>query len=95
MPEKQMQSLETMEKDELMQHIRSCSFMMMDLALYLDTHPTDQEALAHFIEHRDMYNKYMDAFSARYGALRKAQVRSADGWASWSNTPWPWEKEAN
>lgn len=92
MPE---QSLDTMEKDELMRNVQQCSFMMTDLALYLDTHPTDQEALSRFIAHRDMYLQYANAYAERFGALCQNQVGQDNGWAAWSNTPFPWEKEAN
>ncbi len=91
----QERSLDTMEKDDLLQRVRETGFMMTDLALYLDTHPTDTDALARFTECSEMYRKYADAYAARFGALTKNQVGMADGWAAWSNTPWPWEKEAN
>ena len=77
MPE---QSLDTMERDDLLCCVRRHSFMMTDLALYLDSHPTDSDALAKFIEHRDLYQQYADAFAARFGALRKDQVSTAEGW---------------
>lgn len=92
MPE---QSLDTMERDELLRNVQQCCFMMTDLALYLDTHPTDKDALAHFMMHRDMYEKYADAYAKRFGALCRKQVCADEGWAAWSNTPFPWEKEAN
>lgn len=91
----QEQSLQTMERAELLRHVQECSFMMLDLALYLDTHPTDMQALTLFQQHRDMYRQYADAYAARFGALRKDQIGDAEGWAAWSNTPFPWEKEAN
>lgn len=92
MPE---QSLDTMERDELLRHVQQCSFMMTDLALYLDTHPTDADALARFMMHRDMYQQYADAYAARFGALCQKQIGADEGWPAWSNTPFPWEKEAN
>ncbi len=88
-------SLDSMGKAELMCTAQSHAFAMRDLALYLDTHPTDAEALEAFTEHRCEYKKYADAYAERYGALSMMQVGTEDGWAAWSNTPWPWEKEAN
>ena len=92
MPE---QSLDTMERDDLLRLVQQCSFMMQDLALYLDTHPTDKEALSRFMMHRDMYQQYADAYAARFGALCQKQIGADEGWPAWSNTPFPWEKEAN
>ena len=33
------------EKEEMLQQIRCCDFAINELALYLDTHPTDDKAL--------------------------------------------------
>ena len=95
MEETQLQALDSMGRAELLGKAQSHAFAMRDLALYLDTHPTDVNALARFSEHRCAYQKYADAFAARFGALTVTQIGSEDGWAAWSNTPWPWEKEAN
>jgi len=91
----QFRSSDKMEKAELLDAIRQCCFYMTDLSLYLDTHPTDEEALDLFLEHKRMYDEYADAYAARFGALTQSQVSPEYGWAAWSNTPWPWEKEAN
>jgi len=95
MAEMQQQSLDSMGRAELLCKAQSHQFAMRDLALYLDTHPTDSEALAAYLEHKKAYKKYASAFAARFGALSMEQIEQENGWAAWSNTPWPWEKEAN
>ena len=95
MQETQSQSSETMERAEALRRAQSHQFAMRDLALYLDTHPTDAKALATFLEHKKKYLQAADAFAVRFGALTMTQIGAEDGWAAWSNTPWPWEKEAN
>ena len=45
MAEKRLKSLDSMEKAELLRQVQMHQFSMHDLALYLDTHPTDSEAL--------------------------------------------------
>ena len=35
----------SIEKEEMLQQIRCCDFAINELALYLDTHPTDDNAL--------------------------------------------------
>lgn len=95
MQETQSQSLQTMERAELLCKVQAHQFSMRDLALYLDTHPTDADALAAFLEHKRKYLQYADVFAKRFGALTMTQIGAADGWPAWSNTPWPWEKEAN
>lgn len=92
MPQK---SLDKMERAELLQAIRQCCFYMTDLSLYLDTHPTDENALALYLRHKTMHDDLAAAYAKRFGALMQSQIDDETGWAAWSNTPWPWEKEAN
>lgn len=92
---KQQLYLDAMPKAELLRRVQEHSFYMRDLGLYLDSHPTDGQALALFREHAALYRECADAYAERFGALRWEQVSEEDGWAAWSNTPWPWEKEAN
>ncbi|MBR5404806.1 MAG: spore coat protein CotJB [Oscillospiraceae bacterium] len=89
------QSLDRMAKADLLRTVQEAGFSMHDLSLYLDTHPTDREALSAFRDCADCMQAACDAYAKRFGALRKEQVNAEDGWAAWSNTPWPWEKEAN
>ena len=91
----QLKSLDTMEKRELLRQVQMHQFSMHDLALYLDTHPTDTDALDALMMHREAFEKAAAVYVRRFGALRKEQVEPENGWAAWSNTPWPWEKEAN
>lgn len=95
MAEMRLKSLDTMEKAELLRQVQMHQFAMYDLALYLDTHPTDSDALDALLAHRDACERASAAYVKRFGALRKEQVGTEHGWAAWSNTPWPWEKEAN
>lgn len=88
-------SFSQMPKDELLCRIRELQFSMADLALYLDTHDNDETALKHYASHSEELEQAIAAYAARFGALRKCDVPlSPDGWAAWSKTPFPWEKEA-
>ena len=95
MAEKRLPSWDTMERADLLRQVQMHQFALYDLALYLDTHPTDADALDALLAHRDACERASEAYVKRFGALCKEQVGAEDGWAAWSNTPWPWEKEAN
>jgi regulator of sirC expression with transglutaminase-like and TPR domain len=41
----------SIEKEEMLQQIRCCDFAINELALYLDTHPTDDNALCILVWH--------------------------------------------
>ena len=69
--------LGAMNQEQLLTYINQVSFVVSDMLLYLDTHPTDREALAYCEDHIAMRNK----------ALKDA---SSESW-EWVNTPWPWE----
>ena len=88
-------SWDSMGRAELLRAVQAHQFAVRDLMIYLDTHPTDAEALSRFRTHRQAYAEAADAYAKRFGALTVIHVNDEDGWVAWSNTPWPWEKEAN
>ena len=91
----QQPSLDSMAKADLLRQVQMHRFAMHDLSLYLDTHPTDDTALEHFLQHKTACEQAAAAYVRRFGALKKDQVGTENGWAAWSNTPWPWDREAN
>lgn len=87
-------SFSQMQKDELLCKIRAAEFSMRDLGLYLDTHPDDETALAHFTQQTEEFEAAAAIYAERFGALRLSDVpNSPDGWAAWAGTAFPWEKE--
>ena len=84
---------EQQQKKQLLQDIQTVSFLIKDAQLFLNTHPTDENALSFF----DYYNKLLSSltanYEAQYGPLTVYGVNIEDGW-SWIEEPWPWEKEA-
>ena len=78
----------------LLQQINEVSFAVNDMILYLDTHPEDEKALRYFAEASDRRNKLMAEYAEKYGPLTidDAAVSSEKLW-TWSQQPFPWEKE--
>lgn len=79
-----------MNSNELMQKIMEYGFALIDLQLYLDTHPQDSDTLMTFSSLRDKYNALTTEYSRRFGPLNFTQVTSDNYW-TWISTPWPWE----
>lgn len=82
-----------MNKYEMLKQITALDFTLLDLHLYLNTHPMDRTAL-------NMYNSILpqakmlqSEYERMYGPL-SAAVCSKLPW-QWINEPWPWEYEAN
>ena len=88
-------SWDSMGRAELLRVVQANQFAVRDLMLYLDTHPTDANALSELLRRRQDAADAADVYAKRFGALTVMHVNDEDGWVSWSNTPWPWEKEAN
>lgn len=66
-------------------------FTLVDLMLYLDTHPTCKEAMEYFNHYTKVKNKMMKEFSMLYFPLTKDHAESTTEWR-WGNTPLPWER---
>ena len=58
-----------MDRMQLMKEIGEASFMVNDLTLYLDTHPTDQEALKAFSEASKKRRELMEICADQFEPL--------------------------
>jgi hypothetical protein len=80
------------ERQAMLRKVQAASFVLDDLKLYLDTHPTDKKALSAFAKYQDEYERALAEFSAKYGALTADSTKITNRW-SWVDKPWPWELE--
>jgi len=69
------------------------AFAIQELALYLDTHRDDQEALDLYRSYQKMYEQGRDAYERMCGPLNHMSV--GEGEYRWLNEPWPWEYTKN
>lgn len=70
--------------------LQALGFAVQELALYLDTHRDDMEALEVYREYQRMYNHCREEFLKKHGPLNHFQEDSSDKY-NWLNDPWPWE----
>lgn len=82
------------ERQMLLNKIQAADFALDDINLFLDTHPTDKNALDTFAKYQKVYESLMKEFTEKYGALMADRVDTSKGW-TWIDNPWPWEMEAN
>ena len=73
--------------------LQSMAFGLQELALYLDTHREDKEALEVFQSYRQMYLDAKKAYEQENGPLTLTSVDS-DRY-NWLENPWPWEYTCN
>lgn len=76
-----------------MTELQTLAFAIQELALYLDTHREDSEALELYRNYQKLYHQGMQAYSEQCGPLNHSM--SAKGEYRWLDDPWPWEFSAN
>lgn len=82
------------DQENLMRRLQIQSFAIVDIQLYLDTHPTDQKALEYYQRYCTMYEETLNDYVQRYGPIDVTDVVDSKRW-TWVDTPWPWEGSAS
>lgn len=73
--------------------LQTMAFIIQELALYLDTHRSDEEALTVYRSFQKMYADAAKAYSKECGPLTHFDY--TEGPYAWLNDPWPWEYAKN
>ena len=74
---------------EMMKKIREYNFSVIELGLYLDTHPDDAKALCLYREYTKTLKDLKDKYQKVYGPL--TIFFPWNKWR-WLEEPWPWER---
>ncbi len=69
--------------------LQALEFVLVELALYLDTHQGDQEAFALFQKYAALEEEGRKRYEAMYGPLTKSAAAKCDKY-KWLTDPWPW-----
>ncbi|WP_282936959.1 spore coat protein CotJB [Paenibacillus sp. RC67] len=75
----------------MLEELQAIDFVLVELTLYLDTHPLDSNALHQYNEcaHQRMHLAHQ--FEREFGPLKSfGQSFSGYPW-QWIDTPWPWQ----
>lgn len=74
-----------------LEEIQAADFVVLELILYLDTHPTDQQAIHQYNQFAQHSKQLKRTFESQFGPLQQGSLNpSPAGWA-WSESPWPWQ----
>ena len=73
--------------------LQTLAFAIQELALYLDTHRYDKEALELYRSFQSLYKQECMQYEEKYGPLTHKAV--VGGEYRWLNDPWPWEYAKN
>lgn len=80
------------KKEDMMRKIQEASFTLVDLNLFLDSHPNHRLALDYFQDVQKLSSELQAEYELIYGPLTAFDTNTEQGWA-WVNMPWPWELE--
>lgn len=74
--------------------LQTMAFAIQELALYLDTHRDDTEALALYQTYQRLYHDCMKQYNDERGPLNHRTPTDGQAY-KWLDDPWPWEYCAN
>ncbi|CAM4064934.1 spore coat protein CotJB [Mesobacillus thioparans] len=74
-----------------MEELQAVDFVLVELTLYLDTHPEDYEAINQFNQFAKERRRLKKVVESMYGPLQQyGNSYSGYPW-NWSDGPWPWQ----
>lgn len=82
-----------MNRDELLKIITVLDFFAIDLHLYLNTHPTDREAIQKYNTVVKRAKELREQYEKQFGMLMP-NTPSGYPW-QWIEEPWPWQNKFN
>lgn len=81
-----------MEKSKMLNMINALDFALLEMTLFLDTHPTDQKAFKLREEYMKKRDDMIMEYEKVYGPyiVTTRNVHPKNYW-QWISSPWPWE----
>ena len=77
------------QRQAAMRKLQSAKFALLEMHLYLDTHPEDLEMLAAYKKAAAKYALTLDEYTDRFGAVQWLRAPGVE----WLQNPWPWDSE--
>lgn len=79
------------EQAELLTSIDALDFAMIDLNLFLDVNPNNQEAIKLFNQYREQKERLTKEYENKFGPITlDSDSLNSYPWA-WNDMPWPWD----
>ena len=75
--------------------LQQLSFSLVDLNLFLDTNPENQQAVEDYNRLFEQYWEAKSNFELQFGPMNNFGHCPASYPWSWINDPWPWERGGN
>ena len=78
------------QQEQMLNDVGMADFTLVELTLYLDTHPYDRTAMEYFNHYVRIKNELEKEFSVKFFPLKKDLAESNKEWR-WGAAPLPWE----
>lgn len=75
------------ERNKALMKLSAVQFTLLELHMYLDTHPYDKQAQEKHDKNMRLYEQLKAAFVEKYGPLKPSDGNGAE----WLRDPWPWD----
>lgn len=80
------------ERGALLQEIQRTDFILNDLQLYLDNHPSCEAALEDFNAMSQLSMELKEQYHQLYGPIINYGIQTSEFPWQWTEDPWPWER---
>ena len=77
-------------QEQMLKDITTIDFVLVDLMLFLDTHPFDRSAMEYYNHYSRLKNQMVREFSQKFYPLTLDLADSNREWR-WGMAPLPWE----
>ena len=84
-----------MDRDSILKRLTILDFLAVDLQLYLDSHPNDENAIQKYNSVVDEADGLREQYEKRFGPLFSFRSYSKRDEFNWTDDPWPWESDFN
>ena len=79
-------------QQKMLREIQALEFSLVDLHLFLDTHPYCVDALNLFKEYSNMLHEVKCEYERRYGPIDPMGCGIGETSWEWALQPWPWHQ---
>lgn len=80
------------EQSNMLDDLQNLQFAVLDIALYLDTHPNDPVALYHHNQYSSNLKELLSLYEMKFGPINLYNTDYGDTWR-YIEGPWPWDIE--
>ena len=80
------------ERENALLNLDQMHFAMHEANLYLDVYPNDANMMKNYVEFRNNYNKLLQEYQQKYGAINVNSDYLENVPFGWEEEIWPWNR---